>query len=76
MQVDEVIVLQFLTKEFLRVLSFNYLSIYTSALRNYLPDTVLNAHVIQKFMKGMSRLRPCKTKYHAIWDVQILLEFL
>ena len=69
------IVLQFLTKEFLRVLSFNYLSIYTSALRNYLPDTVLNSHVNQKITKGMFRLRLLKTKY-AIWSVQILLEFL
>ena len=63
MQVDEVIVLQFLTKEFLRVLSFNYLSIYTSALRNYLPDTVLNSHGNQKITKGMFRLRLLKTKY-------------
>ena len=44
--------------------------------RNYLPDSVLNAPVIQKFMKEMFRLGPPKTKYHALWDVQILLEFL
>ena len=69
------IVLQFLTDEYQKVLTFNYLSTYISALKNYLPDTVLYAHVIQKFVKGMFRIRHTETKYHTIWDIQILLEF-
>ena len=76
LQAGEMLVLQFLTAEYQRGLSFNYLSSYISALRNYLPNTVLNADVIQKLPKGMFRLRPPKTKYHSIWDVQILLDFL
>ena len=73
MQADEIIVLQFLTEDYQRGLSFNYLSSYISALRNYLLDTVLNPYVTQKFMKGMAKLKPLKIKY-AIWDVQILLQ--
>ena len=42
----------------------------------HLHDTVLKAYVIQKIMNGMFRLRPRKTKYHAIWNVQIMLKFL
>ena len=68
------IVLQFLTEEYQRGFSFNYLSSYIAALRNYLPDTALNAYVIRKFIKEIFRLRPHKTKYHAIWDKQILLD--
>ena len=75
LQADEIIVLQFLTEEYQRSLSVNYLSSYISALRNYLLNTVLNPYVTQKFMKGMAKLKPPKIKYHAIWDVQILLEF-
>ena len=70
------IVLQFPTEEYQRGCSFNYLSSYISTLRNCLPEAVLNANVILKFMKEICRLRPPKTKYQAIGDVQTLLEFL
>ena len=60
LQADEMIALQVFVWEYQRVLSLNYLSSYIFALRSYLPDTVLKAHVIQKFMKGMFRLRPTK----------------
>ena len=49
---------------------------YISALKNYLPNHVLDANVIKKFKKDLFKLRPPKAKYHAIWDVNILLNFL
>ena len=57
-------------------MSFNYLSGYISALKNYLPNHVLDANVIKKFKKGLFKLSPSKTKYYAMWDVNILLNFL
>ena len=75
MQTDEINVIQFLTEEYEWGLSFNYLSGYISALKNYLPNHVLDANVIKKFKKGLFKLRLPKTRYHAIWDVNILLIF-
>ena len=63
---NEMMALKILTEEYQRGFYSNYLISYISALRNYLHDTVLNAHVIRKLMKGIFRLRPHKTKYHAI----------
>ena len=68
MQTDEINVIQFLTEEYERVLSFKYLSGYISALKNYLPNCILDDNVIKKFKKGLFKLRPPKTKYHTIWD--------
>ena len=76
MQTDEINVIQFLTEEYERGLSFNYLSGYISTLKNYLPNQKLDPNVVKKLRKGLFKLRPPKTKYHAIWDVNILLNFL
>ena len=76
MQTDKINVIQFLTEEYERRLSFNYLSGYISALKIYLPNHVLDAKVIKKFKKGLFKIRPPKAKYHAVWDVNILLNFL
>ena len=57
-------VIQFLTEEYERGLFLSYLRRYKSAMKNYLPshNSLFN--------------RPFKTKYHAIWDANILLNFL
>ena len=57
-------VIQFLTEEYKRGLFLSYLRRYKSAMKNYLPshNSLFN--------------RPFKTKYHAIWDANILLNFL
>ena len=71
----EINVNQLLTENYERGLSFNYLCGHISALKNYLPSHILDANVVKKFKKGLFKLRPQKTKYHAIWDVNILLKF-
>ena len=76
MQTDEINVIQFLTEEYERCLSFNYLCGYIFALKNHLPSHILDANVVNKFKKCLFKLRLPKTKYHAIWDVNILLNFL
>ena len=76
MQIDEINAMQFLTEKYERGLSFNYLSGDISVLKNYLPNHILDANVVQKFKKDLFELRPPKTKYHTIWDVNILLNFL
>ena len=76
MQTDEINFMQFLTEEYERDLSFNYLCGYISALKNYLPSHILDTHVVKKFKKGLFKLRSPKTKYHAIWDINIILKFL
>ena len=48
---------------------------YISALKNYLPNHILDANFVKNVKKGLFKLRPPKTKYHAIWDVNILLKF-
>ena len=57
-------VIQFLTEEYERGLFLSYLRRYKSAMKNYLPshNSLFN--------------RPFKTKYHAIWYANILLNFL
>ena len=45
---DEINVIQFLTEEYERGLSFNYLSGYISALKNYLPSHILDASIVKK----------------------------
>ena len=76
MQTDEINVTQFLKEEYEWGLSFNYLSGYISALKNYLPNHILDANVVKKFKEGLFKLRPPKTKYHGMWDVNVLLNFL
>ena len=76
MQTDEINVIQFLAEEYERGLSFNHLCGYISALKNYLPMHIRDANIVKKSEKGLFKLRPPKTKCHAIWDVNILLTFL
>ena len=67
---------QSLTEEYERGLPFNYFSGYISALKNYLRNYIVDTNVVKKIKKGLFKLRPLKTKYHATWDVNILLNFL
>ena len=76
MQTDEINVIQFLIEEYERDLSFSYQFGYIFALMNYLQSHTLDANIVTKFKKGLFEHRPPKTKYHAMWDVNILLNFL
>ena len=37
---------------------------------------MLDANNVKKCKKGLFKLRPPRTKYHAIWDINIVLNFL
>ena len=63
-------VIQFLTEEYERGLFLSYLRRYKSAMKNYLPSHN------SLFNRNPPPLPPFKTKYHAIWDANILLNFL
>ena len=76
MQINTDIVLEFLTLEYNRGLSYNAIRDVLSVISSYLPHEVRHHNIIKKFMKGAFNLRPPKTQYHAIWDVSILLNYL
>ena len=76
LQINTDIVLEFLTLEYNRGLSYNAIRNVLSAISSYLPHDVSHHNIIKKFMKGAFNLRPPKTQYHAIWDVSILLNYL
>ena len=62
----------FLTLGYNTGLSYSVIRNVLSAISGYLPHEV-GQKIIKKFMKGALNLRPPKTKYHAICDVNILL---
>ena len=76
MQINTDIVLEFLTLEYNRGLSYNATRNVLSAISSYLPHEVRHHNIIKKFMKGAFSLRPPKTQYHAIRDVCIILNYL
>ena len=76
MQINTHIVLEFLTLEYNKGLSYNAIRNVLSAISSYLPHEVRQHIIIKKFMKGAFNLRPLKTQHHAIWDVSILLNYL
>ena len=69
MQINTNIVLEFLTLEYNRGLTYNAIRNFLSAISSYLPHEVRHHNIIKMFMKGAFNLRPPKTKYHAIRDV-------
>ena len=76
MQFNTDIVLEFLTLEYNRCLSYNAIRNVLSAISGYLPHEVRHHNIIKKFMNGAFNLRPLKTQYYAIWEVSILLNYL
>ena len=76
MQINTHIVLEFLTLEYNKGLSYNAIRNVLSAISSYFPHEVGHHIIIKKFMKGAFNLRPPKTQHHAIWDVSILLNYL
>ena len=75
-QVDTDIALEFLTLDYKRRLSYNAIRNVLSAIGNYLPLEVRYHSITKKFMKDVFNLRPLKTSYHAVWDVNISLHYL
>ena len=63
----------FLTLGYKTGLSYRAIRNVLSAISSYLSHEVRHHNIIKKFMKVALNLRPPKTKYHAICDVNILL---
>ena len=51
MQTNEINVIRFLTEEYVQDLSFKYLSGHISALKNYLPNCILDANVVRNLKR-------------------------
>ena len=64
----------FLAEEFSRNLKYTYIRSYHSALKSYTKD--VDWDVLDKLMKGMYNRRPPTPRYTAIWDVNVLLNFI
>ena len=72
MQPNAVNIIEFLTEEFKRCLSYNSLISARSVLGHYLPGDIINHKTVCTFLKGVHNLRPPTPKYFAIWDVNTL----
>ena len=66
----------FLTGEYKRGLWYKALQNVFSALSNRIPYSVKYYHTIEKLMKGIFTLCPPKNKYHSIWNIDKLLQYL
>ena len=65
----------FLAQEFdTRNLKYSYIRSYSSALQAYLSQ--VDFGLVKKVLKGMHNERPPRPKYCAIWDVNIVLNFV
>ena len=69
-------IIEFLTEEFNRDLSFNSLVSARSALGHCLSCDIIHHSTISTFLKGVYNLRPPSPKYIAIWNVNTLLSQL
>ena len=76
MQPNIVNVIEVLTEEFKRDLSYNSLVSARSVLDHCLPCDIINHSTVSAFLKGGYNLRPPTPKYFAIWSVNTLLSHI
>ena len=69
-------VLEFLTSEFQRGISYSALNCAASALALLSNSSGHPDPLVQRFLKGVANLRPPRPKYNTTWDPQVVLEFL
>ena len=69
-------VLTFLTKEFRMKASYSSLNCYRSAISLLLGPGLGQNENIQRFFKGVSKLRPPAPRYDSTWDPKIVLNHL
>ena len=66
--------LNFLADEFQRGLKYTYLRGYTAALAKFTQDVDHNA--LSSLLKGIHNSRPPVPRYSAIWDVNLVLNYI
>ena len=76
LQPNTVNIIEFLTGEFKRGLSYNSIVSARSALGPCLPCDIINDSTVSTFLKGAYNLRPPTPKYFAIWNVNTLLSHI
>lgn len=64
----------FLAEEFQRGLKYTYLRGYTSALAGYTRE--VDHITLARLLKGIHNCRPPTPRYTAIWDVNMVLEYI
>lgn len=69
-------VLTFLTIEFKKKASYSSLNGYRSAVALVLGPELGQNHLIQRFFRGVSKLRPANPRYNLTWDPQVVLGYL
>ena len=76
MQPNTVNIIEFLTEEFKRVLSYNSLVSARYALGRCLLCDIIHHSTVSTFLKGVYNLRPPTLKYFSIWNVNTLLSHI
>ena len=76
LQPNTVNIIEFLTEEFKRVLSYNSLVSARYALGRCLLCDIIHHSTVSTFLKGVYNLRPSTPKYFAIWNVNTLLSHI
>ena len=69
-------IIEFLTEEFKKGLTYNWIVSTRSILSHYLPCDITNYSTVSTFLKGVCNLITPAPKYFAIWNVNILLSHM
>lgn len=73
---EEKIVLRFLTTKFQEGAAYGSINNYRSAIALINKGNKSNSHIVNRFFKGIYRLRPNPPKYNSTWDINIVLKEL
>jgi len=68
-------IIRFLTEKHDRGASYGSLNSMRSAISLILGPEIGKNEIIQRFFKGISKLRPPKPKYESTWDPKIVLDY-
>lgn len=66
---------QFLNEQYKNGASYSTLNTYRSAI-NFIINTKVDEKIINRFLKGVFKLRPVFPKYKTTWDPSIVLKFV
>lgn len=69
-------ILSFLTEEYKKGMSYGSLNSFRSAIALIYGTDLAEDDRVQRFFKGVSKLRPAKPKYNTTWDPKIVLDFI
>lgn len=65
----------FLNEQYKRDVGYSTLNTYRSAI-NFIINTRVEEKIINRFLKGVFKLRPVFPKYKTIWDPSIVLQYI